>query len=126
MLGVGVILGLLMHGCVLGVSSCCTFSGRVLTCGGAVVPFCAVRRLAAKEPLPQAPLRDVTSEDEDALPTLSLSDCALCSTEGAADVWRDHRRTGVVWSTPDCPEGPLDGDNVIDGEDIVRDRLATC
>jgi len=35
-------------------------------------------------------------------------------------VCRDHLLAGVAWSAePDCPEGPVEGDNVIGVEDIV-------
>ena len=78
------------------------------------------------KPLLQASRRERASDDEDALPTLSLSDCADCSTDGAADVWRDRLRTGVAILTPDCVEGPVDEDNVISGEDIVTSVRLAC
>ena len=84
------------------------------TRGGAVPPQFLLFRTKAVKP----PLRQTESDVEDALPSFSLSDCAR--TKGAADVCRDHLLTGVVWSAvPDCPEGPVEGDNVIGVEDIV-------
>ena len=55
--------------------------------------------------------RDRTTEldVEDCLSTLSASDCdwAVCTVEGAAEVWRDQRRKGA--SALDCP---VDGDRL--------------
>ena len=51
--------------------------------------------------LKASPLERTESDVEDAFPTLSVSDFAECTIEGAALVWRDHRRGCVPWL--DCP-----------------------
>ena len=61
-----------------------------------------MEELALARKLLKAPPRERTESDvEDPFPTLSVSDLAECTTEGAALVWRDQRRGCVPWL--DCP-----------------------
>ena len=117
MLGAGLVLGFVAGSC-----SFCALGGSVLSCGGAVALECSGARRRVTIALPQEPLCERASDVEDAFPTLSVSSCNECTIEGAAEL----KRVGGGRLGASMLDGPVVGDKVIGGEDIVPVVRLAC